>query len=185
MFILIGIAIVAGVATLADYLWYSLGIRHTLMAGVVHGALLLSVVGAVLGAAHGRILQGLPIGAVAGVGGALIYYLLIAVFDGQTYGLAIPAAWVMLWLLLAALDGRWLRAAAPRGWREIAVRGVVAAVSSGAAFFMVLRVLWGRPPAGGRSYLVQFAAWALAWAPGLLALMVAAPARSATGRHDR
>jgi hypothetical protein len=36
---------------------------------------------------------------------------------------------------------------------------VVAAVLSGIAFFLVLNTLWGRPPATGKNYVVQFAAW--------------------------
>jgi hypothetical protein len=50
------------------------------------------------------------------------------------------------------------------------MRGVLAAVLSGVAFFLVMNTLWGRPPSTGRNYFVQFAAWACAWAPGLLAL---------------
>ena len=50
------------------------------------------------------------------------------------------------------------------------MRGVLAAVFSGVAFFLVMNTLWGRPPATGRNYVVQFAAWVVAWAPGLLAL---------------
>ena len=40
----------------------------------------------------------------------------------------------------------------------------------GLAFYLVMTTLWGRPPAGGRNYVVQFLAWAFAWAPGLVAL---------------
>jgi hypothetical protein len=75
-----------------------------------------------------------------------------------------------MWLLLAALEGRWLRAPDRRGWVEIGMRGVVAAVAGGLAFVLVRNMLWGRPPAEGRNYVVQFAAWSFAWAPGLLAL---------------
>jgi hypothetical protein len=75
-----------------------------------------------------------------------------------------------MWLMLAVLDGRWLRAPDRRSWKEVAVRGLIAAVAAGAAFALVVGVLWGRPPAGGRNYVLQFAAWAFAWAPGLLAL---------------
>jgi hypothetical protein len=50
------------------------------------------------------------------------------------------------------------------------MRGVVAAVLSGTAFFLVLKTLWGHPPATGKNYVLQFAAWVVAWAPGLLAL---------------
>jgi hypothetical protein len=168
MRIAVGILGVALVATLGDYTWYTLGVRHNLVTGVVHGAVLLTAVGAVLGFDAGRVLKGLPIGTLSGVGGALIYYLLVALFDGRTYGAAIPASWVGMWLLVAFLDGRWLRAQR-RPWSEIAMRGVLAAVVSGIAFYLVLNTLWGQPPTG-KNYLMQFAAWAVAWAPGLLAL---------------
>ena len=168
---ILGVLVVAACATAGDYIWYTYGVHHTMAAGFAHGGLLLMSVGAVLGAARGRVLKGLPIGALAGIGGAASYYLLVAVMDRRTYGTAIPAAWVIMWIILAALEGRWLRAPAKRAWAAIAGRGVTAAVLSGVTFYLVLRVLWGRPPAGGRNYAVQFIAWALAWAPGLLILM--------------
>ncbi|HYO82057.1 MAG TPA: hypothetical protein VES20_11680 [Bryobacteraceae bacterium] len=170
MRIVIGILGVALLATLADYTWYTLHVRHNMVTGIIHGAVLLTAVGAVLGVNAGRTAKGLPIGALAGVGGALTDYLLVALVDRRTYGSAIPASWVALWLMLAVLDGRWLRAPEQRSWRVIAVRGALAAVLSGAAFFMVMTTLWGRPPASGRNYAMQFGAWAVAWAPGLLAL---------------
>jgi hypothetical protein len=167
-----GIAVVAAAATLGDFIWYTVGVRHTMAAGVIHGALLLSAVGVVLGLAAGRPLKGLPIGTLAGIGGALTYYLLILILDRRTYGTAIPASWVIMWLMLAALDGRWLRAPSRRSWKEVAVRGLVAAIAGGVAFALVMNVLWGRPPAGGRNYLLQWITWAFAWAPGLLAMMI-------------
>jgi len=165
-----GILGVALVATLGDYTWYTLGVRHSITTGIIHGAVLLTAVGAVLGLDAGRLLRGLPIGTLSGVGGALIYYVLVALVDRRTYGTAIPAAWIAMWLLIALLDGRWLRAPQRRPWAEIAMRGVLAAVVSGIAFYLVMNTLWGRPPATGRNYLLQFAAWAVAWGPGLLAL---------------
>ena len=167
---IVGVLVVAAVATLGDFIWYTYGVRHTIVAGLVHGALLLTAVGAVLGAASGRVLKGLPIGALAGIGGAASYYVLVAVMDRRTYGSAIPAAWIIMWLLLAALDGRWLRAPKRRTWAAIAGRGLAAALIGGVAFYLVMNILWGRPPAGGRNYVVQFFAWAFAWAPGLFAL---------------
>jgi len=172
--LLLGVLVVAAVATAGDAIWYTFGVRHTLLAGLVHGALLLTVVGAVLGTASGHVVKGLPIGALAGIGGAASYYVLIALVDRRTYGPAIPAAWVLMWLILAALDGRWLRAPARRTWAAVAGRGLTAAIFGGVAFYLVMNTLWGRPPAGGRNYLVQFFAWAFAWAPGLLALTVGA-----------
>src|SRR5688500_13653944 len=102
---ILAVAVVAGAATLADFVWYGVGVRHTMTAGVVHGALLLTVVGGALGSASGRIVTGLPIGALAGVGGALSYYVLVVLVDSRPYGAAIPGAWVIMWLLLAALEG--------------------------------------------------------------------------------
>ncbi len=170
---LVGVFATAAVATVADAIWYTYGVRHTIVAGFVHGALLLTVVGAVLGAvlgaASGRVLKGLPIGALAGIGEAASYYALVAVMDGRTYGSAIPAAWVIMWLILAAFEGWWLRAPHRRTWAAIAGRGVAAAVIGGVTFYLVMNILWGRPPDGVRNYVVQFSAWAFAWAPGMFA----------------
>lgn len=170
MRILTGIVGVAAAATVGDFIWYTVGVRHTMIAGLVHGALLLTTVGAAIGAASGRWVKGLPLGTLAGIGGALCYYALIVVMDSRTYGTAIPGAWVFMWLLLAALEGRWLRAPQARGWGEIAARGAAAAVAGGLAFVLVRSIVWGRPAGAERNYLLQFAAWAFAWAPGLLAL---------------
>src|SRR5580765_3960308 len=136
-----GVLVVAAVATIGDAIWYTYGVRHTFVAGLVHGALLLTVVGAVLGAASGRVLKGLPIGALAGIGGAASYYVLVAVIDRRTYGSAIPLAWIIMWLMLAALEGRWLRAPVRRSWSAIAGRGMAAAVLGGVAFYLVMNVL--------------------------------------------
>jgi hypothetical protein len=175
----VGIVIVAAAATCGDFIWYTYGVRHTTVAGLVHGALLLTAVGAVLGAATGHVVKGLPLGALAGVAGAATYYLLVLLIDGRTYGTAIPASWVIMWLILSALDGRWLRAPSRRSWSAVAVRGLAAAVLGGVAFYLVMGTLWGRPPEGGRNYVVQFFAWAFAWAPGLLALTLERPTRGA------
>ena len=148
MKIIVGVFAVAAVATVGDAIWYTFGVRHTLVAGLVHGALLLTTVGAVLGAASGRLVKGLPIGTLAGIGGAASYYVLVALVDGRTYGPAIPIAWVLMWLMLAALDGRWLRVPR-RPWPAAARRGLTAAVLGGVAFYLVVNILWGRPPAGG------------------------------------
>jgi hypothetical protein len=177
--IIVGILVVAATATLADWVWYHYGVRHTVMAGVIHGAALLTVVGAALGAASNRVLRGLPIGAVAGIGGALAYQAFVLWIDDRPYGLAIPAAWTVMWLLLALLEGRWLRVPDRRSWAGIAARGIAAAALSGVAFYLAMNTLWGAPPPTGRNYAMQFAAWAFAWAPGLMALSVGHAGRSA------
>ena len=167
--IITGILVVAATATVADWVWYTFDVCHGIAAGVIDGAVLLTAVGGALGAASGRFLRGLPIGTLAGIGGALAYYAFIAAFGERAYGAAIPAAWVVTWLLMAILEGRWI-SPTRRSWLAIAGRGTTAAVLSGIAFYLVLDRLWGAPPPDGRNYAVQFAAWAAAWAPGMLAL---------------
>ena len=48
----VGILGVALVATLGDYTWYTLSVRHSVATGIIHGAVLLTAVGAVLGLAQ-------------------------------------------------------------------------------------------------------------------------------------
>src|SRR5262245_3238697 len=165
--VLIGILIVALVSTAGDYIWYEFGVRHRVIVGILHGAVLLMAVGGVVGVAARRVGAGLPIGAAAGVGGALAYYLIDTVTRGSV---AMIAAWAVCWLLLAVGEGRLLQRP-QRSWGEVVTRGIVAAILGGLAFYAVVNILWGRPPAGGRNYLVQFAAWTVAWAPGILALV--------------
>jgi hypothetical protein len=65
------------------------------------------------------------------------------------------------------------------------MQGASAALLSGVTFYLVVGSLWGRAPAGGRSYLLQFAMWAIAWAPGILAVgqdLSKRPGRLQTGR---
>ena len=171
-----GILVVAAIATVADWAWYAFGC-HGIAAGVIHGAVLLTAVGGALGATARRFFRGLPTGTLAGIGGALAYYVFIAAFDERFDDAAIPTAWVVTWLVLAFLEGRWI-APTPRSWRAIASRGTAAAVLSGIAFHLVLDLLWGAPPPSGRNYAIQVAAWAAAWAPGMLVLTLR-PRRSA------
>jgi hypothetical protein len=173
--IFFGILSVALVSTLGDYIWYEFGVRHRVAVGILHGAVLLMAVGGVVGMAAGRVAAGLPIGAAAGIGGAVAYYLIDTVTRGTV---AMIAAWVVCWLLLAFGEGRLLKRP-QRPWSEVLTRGVLASILAGVAFYAVVGVLWGRPPAGGRNYLVQFAAWTVAWAPGILALVGTTSGRKA------
>lgn len=160
-----GIAVVALVSTLGDAAWYGLGVQHRVAAGIIHGAVLLTAVGGVLGLHAGRFLAGLPLGAAAGVGGALAYYALAPAL-GEA---AMVVAWAALWVLLALLDGRVLRRGA-RSAAEMLTRGLLAALLGGLAFALVVDVIWGRPGPGGRNYLLTYAAWVAAWTPGVMAL---------------
>jgi hypothetical protein len=168
--ILLGIAMIAIISTVGDFIWYEYGVRHRVVTGIVHGAVLLAAVGGVVGVASGRTLAGIPVGALAGISGALVYYGIVSIGGRTSGGAAMVIAWATLWVMLAMLDGRVLRAAAPRPWKSSLIRGFVAAAVGGLAFYFMMDTLWGRPPAGGRNYITQFGAWVVAWAPGLLAL---------------
>ena len=168
--LIIGILAVAAVSTIGDYVWYEIGVPHEMSFGIAHGALLLGSVGAVVGAAARRTAMGALLGAVSGVGGALVYYF-AATMHGRTF--AMLAGWTTVWLLMSVFNARVLRA--PRSsWAEAIGRGVLAAIVAGLGFYLVLNVLWGRPPATGRNYLLQYGAWLVAWAPGILAVALRA-----------
>jgi hypothetical protein len=160
-----GIFIVAAVATAGDYVWYEFGVRSRMIAGILHGALLLMAVGGALGWPARRVVVGLQMGAVAGVIGALTYYASQASL-GQS---AMIVAWATVWIVLGLGEGRVLQQPR-RSWTASVVRGVIAAVLSGVTFYAVSSGLWGRPPAGGRNYLLQYGRWLAAWAPGILAI---------------
>ena len=162
----VGIFVVALAATVGDYVWYEFGVRHRVWVGILHGAVLLTAVGGAIGAASHRSVAGLPIGCMSGIAGALIYYTALRALGGQA---AMLLAWTSLWIVLALLDARIVRRGG-RSWGQAVVQGVSAAILSGVTFYLVVGTLWGRAPAGGRNYLVQFAAWIIAWAPGILAI---------------
>ena len=174
--IVAGILIVAAIATLADWAWFTFGVPNCTSAGVAYGAVLLTAVGGALGAASGRLVRGLPIGMLAGIGGALSYYVLFTVLDELG---AILAAWVVIWISMAVLEGRWI-SGTRRSWLAIAGRGTAAAALSGIGFYLVYETLWGPPPAGDRNYAVQFGAWAVALAPGMVALTLTVGRRPET-----
>ena len=161
----LGIVLVSAIATLGDYVWYEIGVRHRMIAGIIHGAVLLMSVGGVLGWPARRVGVGLQTGIGAGVVGALTYYAM-----APTMGYpAMFAAWSVVWLLLAYGEGRIL-SRPQRPWLTLLTRGVIAAALSGVAFYAISGTVWGRPPAGGRNYLQHFVAWIVAWAPGLIAI---------------
>lgn len=167
---ILGILFVAGVAVAGDYAWYALGARNVATAGSMHGAALLGAVGLVLGWLAGRVFLGLVAGMAAGVGGALAYYAIAAALGGRGQSLpAMLAAWCAVWIVLAICDGRLLRRGALSPWGATIVRGIAAAALGGIAFYFMYPYFWGRD---SRSYsdLIKFAAWAIAWAPGILAI---------------
>ena len=163
---ILGTLIVAAVSTASDYTWFEFGVRHNVLTGVVTGAVMLMAVGGVIGWAGRRISAGLWLGMVAGVFGALAYFAMEPAIGRSA---AMMAAWVSLWLVLAIGDARLVRMPR-RPWVEALGRGVLAAVLSGVAFYLVVSGLWSYSPSSARNYALQYARWIVAWAPGILAL---------------
>jgi hypothetical protein len=168
--------VVALVATIGDFIWFEYGVRHTTMAGVLHGAGLLLAVGLVLGHAAGATARGSFGGIAAGVAGAGAFY---AVAPQLGYLGGLIAAWAFMWLVLAAINA-WLYGRTSR-LSEWLTRGLVAAISSGVAFYFVSGIWTEHSPEGGRNYVWHLVAWTIAWAPGLLALTRSQ--HEAMGRH--
>jgi hypothetical protein len=165
MLIALAGAIVLGVlSTFYDFLWAYFDVRHKAINGLVHGMTLLSVAGLVLAWPTRRLVAGLGGGATAGLLAAASFYAFYPVLG---YLWAIVAAWMLLWLLFGALEA-WLRRA-PVASTSVLLRGVTAAVLSGAAFYLVSG-MWtdhSAPP----NYLRNFASWTFAFFPGFAALL--------------
>ena len=153
-------------STFYDFLWAHFEVRHKAINGLVHGMTLLSVAGLVLAWPQRRLAMGLAGGATAGLLAAASFYAFYPVLG---YLWAIVAAWMLLWLLFGALEA-WLRRA-PIASTPVLLRGLTAAVLSGAAFYLVSG-MWtdhSAPP----NYLRNFASWTFAFFPGFAALLMA------------
>lgn len=154
-------------STLADFVWAFWSLPHRMVYGLVHGAALCLFLGLVLGllaprrpwprAAGGALL--------VGVISAASFYLLAPLMSWW----ALFASWMILWMLTALLN-RWIRDDASSVETAL-LRGVCAAVLSGAAFYAVSD-MWLSPPPGGPNYLVFFLKWTFAFWPGFFCLLI-------------
>lgn len=160
---LVSTAVLAGVATLGDFIWAAFLPRHVAAAGVAHGAALCLAMGALLARPAGRAAAGAAAGVAVGAAAAGLFYALAPILR---MGAMLPA-WFALWMLLAAA----LRVlAADRGsWVQAGARGALAGAASGAAFYLVSD-MWTRWNPGAINYADHFARWAFAFAPGFLVL---------------
>ena len=155
--------LLGAVMTFGDFIWDIARVRHRVVNGIVHGAIMCLCIGAVIGARTGRVWAGLIAGPVIGVIAAGAFYLLAPV---MRYNAMLPA-WMLFWICFALLQQRLLRD--DSGMPRALLRGAVAAVLSGVAFYAISGI-WTRPAPGGPNYLLHFASWAFAFLPGFLAL---------------
>ena len=160
---LAGALALGALSTLYDFIWAYFEVRHRTVNGLVHGMTLLSVAGLVLAWPARRYVAGLAGGAIAGLIAAASFYAFYMVFG---YLGGILAAWMLLWLLFGTLETR-LRGVRPGA--DSLVRGLIAAVLSGAAFYLVSGI-W-TDHSGPPNYLRNFASWTFAFFPGFAALL--------------
>jgi hypothetical protein len=108
----LGSAVVLGaVMTFGDFLWAALNIRHRVLNGVVHGAVMCLCLGAAIGIRERRPLAGVLAGPLIGVVAACSFYLMAPWLRMS----AMFPAWMVFWILRvsASLDspasGPWVQ----------------------------------------------------------------------------
>jgi len=163
MLFAIGAAItLAAVMTFGDFVWEALHLRHRVLTGLAHGALMCLFIGAFVGARQRRVITGLAAGPVIGLIAAGGFYLLA---PWLRYSAMFPM-WCLFWVLFAMLQ-EWL-GARPR-WGEAFARGLAAAVLSGLAFWAISGI-WTQHNPGGPDYVRNMWSWTVAFLPGFLCL---------------
>jgi hypothetical protein len=158
----IGAAVLLGaVMTFGDWLWSALRLPHRMSYGIAHGAAMCLCLGAVIGWRARRPAAGALAGPVIGVVAALVFYALAPM---MRYAAMFPA-WMLFWMLFALLQQR-----LTPGERVSAalIRGIAAAILSGAAFYAISGI-WTRP-SPTPNYLLILASWSFAFLPGFVVL---------------
>jgi hypothetical protein len=165
----IGAAVFLGaVMTAADFVWAYFDVRHTVVAGLAHGAVMCLCIGLVIGARARRLVAGIVAGPLIGVLAAAAFY---AMSPTLGWGAMLPA-WMLFWICFALLQ-HFLR---PETLGRALARGLVAAVVSGLAFYAISGI-WMSPSPGGPDYPVHLGYWSFAFLPGFLALFAVPPSR--------
>ena len=155
-----GALLLAALSTAADYVWFLNIPPHTPVAGGTHGAVLFAAFGAFLGWRQGKLLTGIAGGLASGLLAALSFYAL-APLGGYPMMLV---SWLLLWIMLTALERHLEGRLVPL---QAVTQGLLIAVVAGAGFGAVLFLLYvGWPPATF-PLVKHFAAWSVAYLPGI------------------
>ena len=162
---LVGAAAVAAVSTFGDLVWATWIPRHRPIYGLTHGTLLFLAIGLFLGSIAGRPAAGALSGAAVGAAAAGSFYLLVPLFGFSSMFIS----WFGMWIALAVVYA-WLMRTNARG-RTVVMRGLLAAVASGLAFYLISGI-WRPFNPEGWDYAWHFAAWTIAYVPGFAALLV-------------
>jgi hypothetical protein len=167
-------ALVASVAlgavmTVGDWTWAVLHLRHTVLYGVVHGAVMCLCLGAAIGIRERRTVAGAAAGPLIGIVAAGAFYVLAPWLRLS----AMFPAWMLFWICFAFLQA-WMRN--EYGVSSVVIRGVIAAVLSGLAFYAISGI-WTRHDPSGPNYAWNLAAWSFAFFPGFAVLFWPSPRR--------
>ena len=154
-------ALLAVVMTLGDYIWALFDLPHLRAYGITHGAVMCLFFGMVIGWRAKRLATGALAGPIIGIIAALVFYALA----GPLRFVALLPAWMSFWIMFAFFQ-QWLSPTETPG--RAALRGFVAAVTSGLAF-VAISGIWTRGSAHG-NYLINLGAWTFAFLPGFVAL---------------
>ena len=155
--------VLGAVMAFGDYLWAVMHIQHRVTYGLAHGAIMCLCLGAAIGVHVGRPLPAAAAGPVIGVIAAGVFYLLAARMGMA----AMFPAWMAFWILFALLQRVFQRG---EGTGGAAIRGAIAAVLSGLAFYAISGIWTGPGAHGAPNIPVHVAAWTFAFLPGFLAL---------------
>ena len=162
VFAVVASLLLGAVMTLGDWAWAALEIRHRVVNGLAHGALMCLCLGLAVGVRAGRPGAAALAGPVIGVIAAASFYALAPVLRWS----AMFPAWMLLWILFAVLQQRLARKEA---MTTALVRGVAAALLSGAAFYAISGI-WINDSHTNPNLLRHFGAWSFAFVPGFAAL---------------
>jgi hypothetical protein len=150
------------VMTLGDLAWAALHIRHRVAYGLIHGAVMCLCVGLAIGIRSGHAGRAAIAGPIIGVVAAAAFY---ALAPALRWGAMFPA-WMLLWILFAFLQQRLRK---NEQMTAAAVRGLVASVLSGIAFYLISGI-WTRGSHDSPYLPLHFAAWSFAFLPGFAVL---------------
>ena len=153
------------VMTIGDWLWAALQIRHRVVYGLLHGALMCLCLGIAVGVRAGRPAPAAVAGPVIGVVAAASFYALAPMLRWN----AMFPAWMLLWILFALLQHRLSK---KESAATAVMRGLVAAVVSGATFYAISGI-WTNDSHTDPNLIRHFGAWTVAFLPGFLALFLA------------
>jgi len=162
----LGALLIGALMTFGDWVWALFITKHRTIFGLVHGLALCGGIGLFLGAPRHQPARGAVAGAAIGLAAAGGFYLLAPLLRWA----AMFPMWMAFWAAFGVLQWRFLgEPQAPM--REALVRGLLAALGSGLAFYAISGI-WTRPNPGGPEYATNFASWTFAFLPGFLALLL-------------